>query len=611
MAFRGTDGAAFAGIALLTVLVGAAVTHAASPSGYTVDLPIVMNRAPINSSPTPTVPPGSTPTPTATTAPGATPTSTATTGPPSFVQSVQPAPGSAGVPAATAITIVFNTTMNQASVQNNMTIAPALYGWSASWQGNTVIFRPSLPLDPNTTYTVTLGTGVTTASLGQAAGLPYTWTFTTGPVVPPAQPILFTRVNAQSGVSDLWVMNPDGSSSAQLTHMPASVLTLTGDGAWAPQGRAIAFDSALDAVISTLDANVFVANADASAARMVTGNSYLGQKPGPTGSVAVTVNAPNLDGCGGNPTGPFTLTAYGTTNVVTNANPGGTYVISGVPAGVGWVRVEGYYGSPPSGPGRVQGSAAVTVTAGQTTPATVNLAPGTLLAGEPVWSPDGSKLAYLAVAYGPGCANGQWGPGGAASVSIHVVAPDGSNDTDVYDAASDPSNGPLTPDSLDWSPDRARIVFGDIQQGIYTINPKGPNTQGAQLVLGGFAAAYQCGAAGYYCSWDDPRFSPDGTKLADVEAVLNLSTGVLDDQLNVLTLAKGTSQTLVSYSTGNQFIGAASWSPDGSQIIYAVRTGGLTPSASDRHNLWIVNADGTGATPITTDGVSSAPAWRR
>jgi Tol biopolymer transport system component len=543
----------------------------------------------------------------------ATATATPTPGqtPPPYLQSTSPPPNATGVPLGSPIVLTFNTAMDQNSVEQNFAIAPLPYGGSFSWQGNTMTFQPALPLAPNTPYIVTLGAGTTTASAHTAAAGPYTWTFTTGPVVPPAQPILFTRVNAQTGVSDLWVMNPDGSSPAQLTHMPASVLTLTGDGAWAPKGTAIAFDSALDAVISTLDANVFVANADASAARMVTGNSYLGQKPGPTGSVAVTVNAPNLDGCGGNPTGPFTLTAYGTTNVVTNANPGGTYVISGVPAGVGWVRVEGYYGSPPSGPGRVQGSAAVTVTAGQTTPATVNLAPGTLLAGDPVWSPDGSKLAYLAVAYGPGCANGQWGPGGAASVSIHVVAPDGSNDTDVYDAASDPSNGPLTPDSLDWSPDGTRIVFGDIQQGIYTINPKGPNTQSAQLVLGGFAAAYQCGAAGYYCSWDDPRFSPDGTKLAYVEAVLNLSTGVLDDQLNVLTLANGTSQTLVSYSTGNQFIGAASWSPDGSQIIYPVRTGGLTPSASDRHNLWIVNADGTGATPITTDGVSSAPAWRR
>jgi Tol biopolymer transport system component len=46
-------------------------------------------------------------------------------------------------------------------------------------------------------------------------------------------------------------------------------------------------------------------------------------------------------------------------------------------------------------------------------------------------------------------------------------------------------------------------------------------------------------------------------------------------------------------------------SPDGSKIAFAQ----FTWDHGSRWNVWVMNADGSGLTQITTDGRSSAPAW--
>ena len=52
---------------------------------------------------------------------------------------------------------------------------------------------------------------------------------------------------------------------------------------------------------------------------------------------------------------------------------------------------------------------------------------------------------------------------------------------------------------------------------------------------------------------------------------------------------------------------SASWSPDGSRIVYE---GALLGNIGAR-NLYVANADGSGgAQPLTSDGKSKAPAWR-
>ena len=52
---------------------------------------------------------------------------------------------------------------------------------------------------------------------------------------------------------------------------------------------------------------------------------------------------------------------------------------------------------------------------------------------------------------------------------------------------------------------------------------------------------------------------------------------------------------------------SASWSPDGSRVVYE----GALIGAIGARNLYVVNADGSGvAQPLTSDGKSEHPAWR-
>lgn len=60
-------------------------------------------------------------------------------------------------------------------------------------------------------------------------------------------------------------------------------------------------------------------------------------------------------------------------------------------------------------------------------------------------------------------------------------------------------------------------------------------------------------------------------------------------------------------SPGEADVRYASWSPDGSRIVYQ---GALIANVS-AHNLYVVNSDGSGsAQPLTSDGKSEDPAWR-
>ncbi len=54
--------------------------------------------------------------------------------------------------------------------------------------------------------------------------------------------------------------------------------------------------------------------------------------------------------------------------------------------------------------------------------------------------------------------------------------------------------------------------------------------------------------------------------------------------------------------------GHPSWSADGSRIAFEVHTQGEEPESGEV-NIYVVDADGSSARPLTTDGRSSSPAW--
>lgn len=192
------------------------------------------------------------------------------------VDRVVPAGGVAGISVRSPIAIVFDADVDPASVADALRITPQVNGGTqvlalpsdaaprdgpppSAGAGNVLVFTPSEPLAPHTTYSVTLDPVVRRAgSEDVAAGRQ--WTFTTGqPTVSAQNQIAF--LSARSGVANVWLMNPDGSNPRQLTTelVPVSSFDASGDGsriAWAAGGmvRLMRIDGSDAATLTAEDA---------------------------------------------------------------------------------------------------------------------------------------------------------------------------------------------------------------------------------------------------------------------------------------------------------------------------------------------------------------------
>jgi hypothetical protein len=170
---------------------------------------------------------------------------------------------------------------------------------------------------------------------------------------------------------------------------------------------------------------------------------------------------------------------------------------------------------------------------------------GAAVAAHPVWSPDGTKIAY------------------DSAGSIHIILAAGGSDSTLI-AGTDPS----------WSPDGTQLVFAS-GSAIFTCTVSSCAGSINQIVASG----------------SKPAWSPDGTTIA-------FQSG---SNVNVIPVG-GTAADIDLVSAGS----SPSWSPDSDSIAF-VNSGGQIAQAQLSGSTWTSSARTAGPTDTEPDWQTVAP----
>ena len=180
----------------------------------------------------------------------------------------------------------------------------------------------------------------------------------------------------------------------------------------------------------------------------------------------------------------------------------------------------------------------------------------------PAWSPDGTRLAFTALA-------GQ----------LDVFVTDGVTMINLTQNPADDS-------SPAWSPDGTRIAFQSNRDGDFDLYLLDVSTNQIEQIT---VETTQGKVFDGFPAW-----SPDGTRIA-------FSSNVADQfDVYLLDLSTGATTALTDDAGSNLF---PAWSPDGKQIAFQSDRSGI-------EQVMVVNADGSGERQIT-EGANKAghPAW--
>ncbi len=184
----------------------------------------------------------------------------------------------------------------------------------------------------------------------------------------------------------------------------------------------------------------------------------------------------------------------------------------------------------------------------------------------PVWSPDGSKIAFTR--------------GTFQESDLLIMNADGSGQTGV---TSEPGADRLPA----WSPDGSKLAFerqvGSVQE-IYSVNADGSGLTHLTPEIGYFDG--------------EPAWSPDGSRIA-----FSRYTACCVKQIWIMNANGSGKVNLSSNAESDRF---PDWSPDGHKILFA-RAGFIHPdTGSSFYDLFTMNSDGTGQALLTSGGTEAS-----
>jgi Tol biopolymer transport system component len=198
----------------------------------------------------------------------------------------------------------------------------------------------------------------------------------------------------------------------------------------------------------------------------------------------------------------------------------------------------------------------------------VQLTYGDGAAAGAVWSPDGTRIAFLA------------GPDPEANFDLWVIGADGTGLRQLTDT-DDVNEGQPS-----WSPDGTRLAYAHTDQsdiGRIRILDLDDTDAEPRTVAG---------------PGDWPSWSPDGVTIlysGDDDGVARLFTVPADG-------SSDTSEPTPLEPDGPSGAGEGSWSPDGSRIAFVASSG--DPDAADsvdwNEDVWVMDADGSNARQVVT-----------
>ena len=441
----------------------------------------------------------------------------------------------------------------------------------------------------------------------------------------------------QDGHWDIYVMNADGTGQTNLTNNPMSI---DAQPSWSPDGSKIAFQSRRDN-----NWDIYVMNSDGSGQKRLTIKSGLETQPvwsldgrkiafvstgdGPGAGEIYTMNSDGSDQVNvtnslandsdpawgpyyaAPPTNPriaFFSNRDGNWKLwVMNPDGSGLTLVSRPDALFGWEGWEGNAAKQwPVGwsPDATKIAFASSIAkqgwgifVANTDGSRVNrITHNEGTGGGPKWSPDGNRIIYTQTSLRSGSTS-------FVQDDIMVVNADGSNLRRLTNTETDSENGPV------WSPDGQKIAFSKAGE-IWVMSADGadqhslsdgsleaqtPNwsPDGTNISFSG-----KCGSSRGLCVMNSDgsdliavtkggsrfRWSPDGRRF-------------VFDGISIVN-SDGTNVVQVSSHSPSQGKVYASWSPDGTTIVFEQGAG-----------IWVMDADGSNPRQLTGEGDNTRPSW--